>query len=115
MVPRGMGDGPAGPDLLPEWMDAVRTTARNNVSVYVIDPRGPEGPFGDWADSFAAETGGNIWARTANFKGAVDQVVRESGSYYLLGYNAPVSDERAHKIEVKVSRPGARIRARKAR
>jgi VWFA-related protein len=35
--PSAFGD--AGLGLLAEWLDAVRATARNNVSVYVIDPQ----------------------------------------------------------------------------
>jgi VWFA-related protein len=98
-----------------EWMDAIRATARNNVSVYVIDPRGLENAPADWSQSFATETGGYSWARTNNFGAAADQIWRESATYYLIGYTAPVSDDRLHTIDVTVERKGVTVRARRAR
>jgi VWFA-related protein len=98
-----------------EWQDAVRATTRHNVAVYVIDPRGLSGPPNDWSESFAAETGGDAWGRTNNFRGAVDRIWQEAGSYYLLGYAAPINDLKVHNIDVKVARPGVTIRARRAR
>jgi len=102
-------------DMTPEWAAAVRTTSRNNVSVYAIDPAGLDGVPADWTQSFSAETGGYTWSRTNNYGNAVDRIWQESASYYLMGYAAPISDNRIHKIEVKVSKPGVTIRARKAR
>ena len=110
-----IGDGKAGLDLLPDWMDAIRATARNNVSVYVIDPLGLMASPGDWSKSFAQETGGYAWGRTNNFPRAVDQIFRESAAYYLIGYTAPVDDDRVHNIDVKVERKGVTIRARRSR
>jgi VWFA-related protein len=102
-------------DMTPEWAEAIRTTSRNNVSVYAIDPGGLGGTIADWTQSFSAETGGYTWSRTNNYGGAVDRIWQESASYYLLGYAAPINDQRIHKIDVKVSKPGVTIRARKAR
>jgi VWFA-related protein len=104
-------------DLAEDWFDAVRETARHNVSVYVIDPMGQgEGAYsGDHATSFSAETGGWAWANTNNFGGAVEQIWREAGSYYVLGYNAPVTDGKIHAIEVNVKVKGATVRARRGR
>ena len=102
-------------DLSPEWTAAVRATSRNNVSVYAIDPNGLEGMPADWTHSFSAETGGYTWSRTNNYGAAIDRIWQESGSYYLLGYPAPINDQRIHTIDVKVSKRGVTIRARKAR
>jgi VWFA-related protein len=107
--------GQAGNGLMPEWMDAVRATARNNVSVYVIDPQGLMASQSDWSKSFAFETGGYAWGGSNNFNSAVDQVFRESASYYLVGYTPPINDDRLHNIEVKVGRKGLTVRARRAR
>ena len=87
-----------------------------NVSVYAIDPMGhtPGGYYGDYATTFAAETGGWAWANTNNFGAAVEQIWREAGSYYVLGYNAPINDHRLHEIEVTVNCQGPH-RARPAR
>lgn len=112
-LPSAFGD--RGPAISPEWMDAVRATARNNVSVYVIDPEGLQASPGDWSKSFANETGGYAWGRTNNWNGAVDQIFRESASYYLLGYTAPINDDRLHHIDVTVERKGVTVRARRAR
>ncbi len=104
-------------DLSEEWFEAVRQTARQNVSVYAIDPTGqtPGGYYGDYATTFAAETGGWAWANTNNFGAAVEQVWREAGSYYVLGYQAPINDHRLHEIEVKVTVKGVTVRARRGR
>jgi VWFA-related protein len=102
-------------DVSPEWRDAIRATTRNNVAVYVIDPRGLTAQPNDWSESFAAETGGDAWGRTNNFRGAVDRIWPEAGSYYLLGYAAPINDLKLHKIDVKVGRRGLTVRARRAR
>jgi VWFA-related protein len=112
------GSGPPELGVSPEWMEAVRSTSRNNVAVYVVDPAGLEGPpgeFADWAHSFAADTGGAAWTSTNNFGGAADRIWRESASFYLLGYAVPVNDGRIHRISVKVAKPGVTVRARKAR
>ena len=107
--------GKPGLGLMPDWMDAIRATARNNVSVYVIDPLGLMASPGDWSKSFAHETGGYAWGRTNNFARAVDQIFQESASYYLVGYTPPVDDDRLHAIDVKVERKGVTVRSRRAR
>jgi VWFA-related protein len=106
-----------GPDLSAEWFTAIRETSRYNVSVYTIDPSGMrEGFFeGDYATSFAASTGGWAWANTNNYGGAVEQIWREAGNYYVLGYNAPVSDGKLHSIEVHVDVKNVTLRARRGR
>jgi VWFA-related protein len=104
-------------DLTEEWFEAIRDTARHNISIYVIDPagHGESAYAGDYATSFSTETGGWTWANTNNFAGAVEQIWREAGSYYVLGYNAPVTDRSLHAIEVKVQIKGATVRARRGR
>ena len=110
-----IGGGTPAFDVSPDWDDAIKATARNNVSVYAIDPRGLTGPPGDWSKSFAEETGGYAWGRTNNFNAATDQIFRESARFYLIGYAPPINDNRLHKIDVKVDRKGVTIRARRAR
>ena len=109
--------GDRDPELSREWFDAIRETSRYNVSVYAIDALGlREGGYpSDYSTSFAAETGGWAWANTNNFNGAVDQIWREAGSYYVLGYNAPINDARLHNIDVKVNVKGVTVRARRGR
>ena len=106
-----------GTELSGEWAEAVRQTSRHNVSIYAIDAFGlrENGYPQDYATSFAAETGGWAWANTNNYGGAVDQIWREAGSYYVLGYNAPVNDGRFHKINVTVKAKAVTVRARRGR
>ena len=104
-----------GNDTSAEWNEAIRITSRNNVSIYSIDPSGLEGGVGDWSQSFSEETGGHTWSGTNNYGSAVDRIWQESASYYLLGYAAPINDQRLHRIEVKIAKQGVTVRARKAR
>ena len=121
------------------WFDALRALAAANVSVYVVDPlglpsagpgvssAGPTSPGfaaamangalspGDSAISFAQETGGVAFVRTNRFDRAVEQIWREAGEYYLLGYEPPVIDGKPHRIDVRVKRRGAQVRARRTR
>lgn len=114
-------DGMSIPDYGQAWFDALRDTARGNVSVYAIDPAGGRnvrtGMRGslDNADGFAAETGGEAFLRSNDFERAVRRIWHESGSYYLLGYAPAVADDRTHEIDVRVKRPNVTVRARRAR
>ena len=83
--------------------------------MYAVDPLGFTGGREDYSESFANETGGQSFSNASNFDAAVGAIWREAGSYYLLGYPAPINDHRLHKIEVRVSRPGVRVRSRKGR
>lgn len=103
------------PQLSESWFEAIQSSSIHNVSVYVIDPAGLTGRVDDFSHGFAIDTGGRVWANFGNFDAAVEQIWRESGTYYLLGYRAPVDYRRLHKIDVKVSVPGAVVRARRAR
>jgi len=103
------------PVLNSRYFDAIRVTGEQNVSVYVIDPEGFGNGISAYDEGFAEQTGGQTWLNTNNFDRAVNQIWRESGSYYLLGYRPPINDHRLHKIEVKVSVPNTTVRARRAR
>jgi VWFA-related protein len=139
--PSAFGDLGRNPAV--QWNDAVRAASRHNISVYLIDPRGQRpmsdassfagarGSAGAGADAdarpsfvysgadtsrgFTNHTGGQAWVNTTNYKGAVDAIWRESGSYYLLGYRLPINDHRLHDIDVKVKRAGLTVRARRQR
>ena len=67
------------------------------------------------SEGLAADTGGFSVKNENDLESGIARIARESASYYLLGY-AP-SDKRAdghfRKIEVKVARDGARVRARR--
>ena len=63
----------------------------------------------------ADETGGFAAVNSNDFTGAFDRIIRENSAYYVLGYY-PTNDRRDgrfRKIEVRVTRPGLTVRARK--
>ena len=119
--------------------DAFDTAKRADVPIYTIDPRGiptPDTSTRGWGprneverenlqhrivvqqdhvSEIAINTGGRAFINQSNLTGAIDEIVGENGSFYLLGYspNPYTRDGRFHDISVKVSRPGAHVRARK--
>lgn len=102
------------PNLSPLWLRATQRLGEANVALHVIDPSGFNGPVADYATSFATATGGLAWASNA-YDRTIDRIWRDAGTYYLLGYRAPIDDHRAHAISVRVQAPGATVRARRIR
>ena len=129
--------------ILDETRDAIAAAARANVSIYGIDPRGLTdlgdesieiGSFPDDTslgigpgslqnelrlaqDSLrvlSEETGGFAVVNRNDFSTAFDRIVQDNSSYYVLAYYPPdPRPGRDHKIEVRTTRPGVTIRARK--
>jgi len=66
-------------------------------------------------ETMAEETGGLILRGTNDLGPGLARISAESRSYYLLGYHptSPARDGESRKIEVKVTRPGLTVRARK--
>lgn len=62
----------------------------------------------------AINTGGRAFIKQSNLTAAVEQIVADNGSFYLLGYYPEpyVDDGEYHEIDVDVTRPGVRVRAR---
>ncbi|MBK5299252.1 MAG: VWA domain-containing protein, partial [Vicinamibacteria bacterium] len=125
--------------------EVFASATRSNVSIYSIDPRGltmlgdesiqvaggfPENPqlnlgmqsfndslrlSQDSLRSLSEETGGFAAVNRNDFSDAFSRVVKDSSSYYVLGYY-PKNDRRDgrfRKIEVKVRRPGVEVRSRR--
>jgi VWFA-related protein len=106
---------------------------RANTSIYTIDPRGLA-PFeydinqnvgldrdrdhlrqtADTLRIVADETGGRAIVGRNDFLGGLRQMLQDSSSYYLLGYNSTLAptDGKFHQIKVRVKRPGVDVRAR---
>ncbi len=65
--------------------------------------------------SLAEETGGLAIVRTNDIAGGLDRIVRDTSRYYVIGYVTDPKQEpgKFRKIEVKVKRPGLRVRARR--
>jgi hypothetical protein len=65
--------------------------------------------------SLAEETGGIAAVNANSLTPAFERIVDGNSRYYVLGYYPPTHprDGRFHKIEVRVSRPGLKVLARK--
>jgi VWFA-related protein len=119
--------------------DVLDESRRLNVPVYTIDPRGlmapqlgldarmenqtPEARAGldkavggeqDSMRELAINTNGRAYVNRWDPTVAVRELLADHGSYYVLGfYPSPaVSDGKFHDIDVRVRRPGVRIRSR---
>ncbi len=107
---------------------------RNNTAIYAVDPRGlATGEFGlnegvgqqtdrqllqstmESLRTLAEETDGRAIINRNDLDAGLQQVVRDSSAYYLLGYNSSntTADGKFHEIKVRIKRPGVQVRARK--
>ena len=106
------------PQLLTELNATFVAAQRANVNIYPIDPGGlrvsPSNPKVDFLKSLAATTGGYAVVDRNDMAAGVQQIFRENGSYYLLGFvpSGQRMEGRFRKLEVKVKRPGLTVRAR---
>jgi VWFA-related protein len=107
---------------------------KNNVAIYAVDPRGLATSEFDIADNIggqidrgylnsttetlrtlALQSDGRAIVNRNDLTLAMKQIVRDSSSYYLIGYNSTFTepDGKFHEIKVRVKRPGVQIRARR--
>lgn len=116
----------------------VGQAARAGARVYAIDVRGlnrgrgagiidqeqADDPVGgpaqfdlgeDGPNSLAVDTGGLMIRNENNIGRALDRIARDSGQYYVLGYQPADAnfDGKFRPIEVRVKRAGVRVRARR--
>jgi len=131
--------GATASSVLLDTHDAVAAATRGNLSIYAIDPRGLANPadelievaggIGDAniqstqesmrlsQDSLrvlASSTGGFAAVNRNDFDSAFDRIVAENSSYYMLGFYSTNErrDGRYRKLEVRIKRPGLRVRNR---
>ncbi len=137
-------DPPIVVDCEPVIRDArdklTRAAEAANLTLHAVDPRGLEvggldasmAPVNPVAASatlraglrsrldalrvLADVTGGRAVLNTNAPGEEMAAVMRETASYYVLGFQSPETtrEGRAHKIEVKVSRRGVRVQSRRA-
>jgi VWFA-related protein len=130
--------------VLDATRDAIAAATRANVSIYGIDPRGLTdlgddsieiGSFPDDTSTgigqgslynelrlaqdslrvLSEETGGFAVVNRNDFSTAYERIVADNSSYYVLAYYPPdARPGRVHKIDVRVTRPGLVVRARRA-
>jgi VWFA-related protein len=135
----------AASDIISWTRDAIAAATRANVSIYSVDPRGLMTPGSELIETsgvaadepnlglgvqsatdelrlsqdslreLSEETGGFAFVNRNNVDEALDRIVAENSSYYVLGYYAANDrrDGRFRKIEVRVTRPGVTVRARR--
>lgn len=121
-------------DVQNELQQVFDAANRSNTAIYAVDPRGlATGEF-DIQDNIgmrssqeslrqtqntlrtlADETDGRAIINRNDLARGMQQLVRDSSAYYLLGYNSTQSpsDGKFHEIRVRVKRPGLQVRARK--
>lgn len=121
-------------DVQSELQRVFQEANRSNTAIYAIDPRGLSTGEFDIQDNIssrasqdslrqtqntlqvlAAETDGRAIINRNDLARGMQQIVRDSSAYYLLGYNSTQSrsDGKFHPIKVRVRRPGVQVRARK--
>jgi VWFA-related protein len=104
---------------------AIAAATRGNIRWYLIDPRGltPAGgldqpPTESGSPGVSSSSGGGGGFAQANsntFAAAFERLVRETSTYYLLGFEStvrPRTDGRYVRLEVKAKRPGLTVRSR---
>ncbi len=86
--------------------------------VVAFDSHGPSNTFdmqADGTNSLAVDTGGMAIRNENNFSRALDIIQQDAGTYYVVAY-APSNaafDGKYRAIDVKVSRAGVKVRARR--
>ncbi|MEE8525604.1 MAG: VWA domain-containing protein [Thermoanaerobaculia bacterium] len=81
----------------------------NRANLDAIESMNLQEPLIDMAET----TGGTSFVNTANFDAAMDTMAKDFDTYYSLGFNARTpGDGKYHKIDVRVNRPGLKVRHR---
>jgi len=143
LIPGNGSNHQSATDILEDTRDTIAAATRANVAIYGIDPRGltdlgdesievgsypDDTSLGVGSSSLANElrmsqdslrtlsdeTGGFAVVNRNDFSTAFDRVVRDNSTYYVLAYYPPdAKPGRVHKIDVRLTRPGLTVRARK--
>ena len=120
-------------DLMLRMREVFTTFNRNNASIYALDPRGLAvneygidenvGPGQDRVNLqmtqdtlriLANETDGAAVVNRNDLARGLQQLVRDSSYYYLIGYtSAAPTDGKFHEIKVDVRRRGVEVRGRR--
>jgi VWFA-related protein len=116
------------------WQKVIDEANRGGVTINALDGRGlvPETDASESAPPFvsafldnqtrretlaglAEETGGTLVFERNFFPSALDQIYRDSGSYYLVGVTLTSLDPKkaTHDVKVTSTRPGIKIRSRR--
>jgi VWFA-related protein len=121
-------------DLMTDLRDVYDIANKNNTAIYALDPRGLTGQEFDIEQNvnitvdnnllnqsidtlrvLAENTDGRAIVNQNDLGKGLQQLLTDSSSYYLLGYNSTQApqDGKFHKIDVRVKRPRVSVRARR--
>ena len=121
-------------DLMQEMSRSFERVNTHNTSIYAVDPRGLAAfEYGinegvglrqdaaglrsslDSLHTLANNTDGRAIVNRNDLAVGMRQIIRDSSSYYLLGYTSSPApnDGKFHEIKVNVTRKGVQVRARK--
>ena len=122
-------------DMLSDLRLVYEMANRYNTSLYMVDPRGlatfeydlsrsnvsltsDKAVLDNTTDTLrilASETDGRAIVNQNDLTPGLNQIVKDSSAYYLLGYSTTqnAADGKFHQINVKVKRPNIQVRARK--
>lgn len=136
-------NSPRASDVQREIQDLIAAATRANVNIYSVDPRGVATGMEDAIEiaggfpadnsikpsdlmaemrlehdslrAVAEETGGFAVLNQNDFRTAFSRILEDNSSYYVLGYYPAneKKDGRFRKVEVKVLKPGLKVRARR--
>jgi VWFA-related protein len=123
-----------GAAMAMDLRDVTDLANRNNVALYMVDPRGLATSEFDISENIggqidrgylnttmetlrtlAYDTDGRAIVNRNDLTMAMKQIVVDTSSYYLLGYSSTFTepDGKFHEIKVRVKRPGVQLRARR--
>jgi VWFA-related protein len=107
------------PEDMRELEHVYSAANRANTAIYAVDPGGLSIAPNTWAKDtlqiLSENTDGRAIVNRNDIAAALNVVLSDSASYYLLGYNSDLTapDGKFHEIKVRVKRPGVEVRARK--
>ena len=89
---------------------------RTNVTLYAVDMRGPgavQAPLNQ-LNLLTEDTGGFVVMDNNDIDRGFRRIVAENSAYYLLAYySSHPRDDKFHQINVRITRPGVTVRARR--
>jgi VWFA-related protein len=143
MIPANGSTHNSASTILDDTRELIAAATKANVAIYGIDPRGltdlsdesitltnfpDDTSLGigssslqnevrlsqDSLRTISDETGGFAVVNRNQFADAYDRIVNDNSSYYVLAYYPPTDKPgKFHKIDVRVTRPGLTVRARR--
>jgi Ca-activated chloride channel family protein len=115
----GVDDSPCHPPTFETGAladEVARRADRNGIMIYAVSVEGENGTSDSQLRTLARQTGGDVLRMQdrERLETVFTRVAAEIRTQYLLGFEPVTRDDKAHRIEVRVRRPGLRVRARQS-